>query len=157
MSTAPRQLHFAEFSLDPRSGELRRGGRVVPLERQPSIVLACLVATPGKLVSRPELAAAVWTDAVHVSYEDGLNYCIRQVRAALGDDPKSPRFIETVPKRGYRFIAPVSDRPAHRRLRGYLMAGFAAAALLVTIVESRPNNHHQVMVSVVTALHDLIY
>ena len=106
-----RQLQFADFALDIESGDLRRNGRVVALERQPALVLARLVTSAGQLVTRDDLAATIWGTATHVNFDDGLNYCIRQIRAALGDDPKSPRFIATIPRRGYRFIATVTATP----------------------------------------------
>jgi DNA-binding winged helix-turn-helix (wHTH) protein len=151
---------FAEYSLDPATGELFRGGRRIALEHQPSLVLSQLVMAGGALVSRRDLAAALWGDATHVNFDDGLNYCIRQVRAALGDDPRSPRFIETVPRRGYRFIAPVWDAPAasltpRRRLAPAIAV--AALVLAAVVLESRPNNHHEVAVSIARTLHDLIF
>ena len=160
MGSALRRQYFAEFSFDPTTGELTRDGRSVPLEYQPSIVLASLVLADGELVSRQNLASALWGNDTHVNYDDGLNYCIRQVRAALGDDPRSPRFIETVPRRGYRFLAPVTDVSARSsRSRRRLISALAAAALLaVTLaIESTPNNHHEVAASIARALHDLIF
>ncbi len=85
MPATARRLHFREFSLDPASGELTRRGNSVPIEHQPSIVLARLVSEAGVVVTRAELATALWGDDTHVNYDDGLNYCIRKVRAALGD------------------------------------------------------------------------
>lgn len=151
------RLRFAEFFLDPSSGELRLNGQTVPLEHQPSKVLARLVASAGQLVTREELAAELWGPGTHVNFDDGLNYCVRQVRAALGDDPKSPRFIATLPRRGYRFIAPVSwELPRWSGTRRVAI-GLAVVLALTVVVESRPNNHHEMAVAVATALHDLIY
>jgi DNA-binding winged helix-turn-helix (wHTH) protein len=150
-------LEFLGFHFDSATGKLRQGTTPVPLEFQPSKVLARLLESPGMLVSRDELAAALWGHTTHVNFDDGLNYCIRQVRAALGDDPRAPRFIETMPRRGYRFIAPVAE--PRRRLGSRLTAVLAAAAslALVTVAESRPNNHHEIAVSVARAVHDLIF
>jgi DNA-binding winged helix-turn-helix (wHTH) protein len=153
-------VQFGDFCFAPGTGGLTRAGRVIPLEHQPALVLARLLASPGRLVTRGELAAATWADGTHVNFDDGLNYCIRHIRAALGDDPKAPRFIETIPRRGYRFIAPVvasSTRPAFGRRRLAGAAAVAAAIVLTAFVESRPNNHHQIAVSVVRAVHDLIF
>jgi DNA-binding winged helix-turn-helix (wHTH) protein/TolB-like protein len=98
---------FGTFDFDDQSGELRKAGRQVRLERQPSIVLGRLLARPGDVVTRETLREAVWGDQVHVDFERGLAYCLSQIRIALGDSGDNPRFVQTIPKRGYRFIAPV--------------------------------------------------
>ena len=151
------EVRFAEFFLDPSSGELRLNGQTVPLEHQPSKVLARLVASAGQLVTREELAAELWGPGTHVNFDDGLNYCVRQVRAALGDDPKSPRFIATLPRRGYRFIAPVSRELPRWSGTRRVAVGLAVVLALTVVVESRPNNHHELAAALATALHDLIY
>ena len=99
---------FGLFEFDPDSGTLTREGVPVRLPPQPARVLAVLVEHAGELVSRDHLRAAIWGDATFVDFERGLNFCIAQVRGALGDSADSPRYIETIPRRGYRFIAPVS-------------------------------------------------
>jgi len=155
-----QQLQFADFRLDIESGELRQNGRVVPLERQPAIVLARLAASAGQLVTREDLAAAIWGTDTHVNFDDGLNYCIRQIRAALGDDPKSPQFIATIPRRGYRFIAAVTaaPQPARRSMRSAVVAaGVAAALALIAMAESRSNNHHEIAVSLARSIHDAVF
>ena len=93
---------FLGFDLDTRTGELRRQQDVVRLRPQPSAVLSCLVERHGRFVSRQELHRVVWPDGTFVRFEDGLNSCMKQVRAALGDSRTAPRFIETLPRRGYR-------------------------------------------------------
>jgi len=103
---------FGIFELDLASGELRRGGRLVRLQPQPQKVLAFLVDRAGEVVTRDELKERVWGDGTFVDYERGLNFCILQIRNALGDDAESPRFIQTLPRRGYRFVAPVEPLPA---------------------------------------------
>ena len=154
-----RPLRFADFALDIESGDLKRSGRMVALERQPTLVLARLVTSPGQLVTRDDLAATIWGTGTHVNFDDGLNYCIRQIRSVLGDDPKSPRFIETIPRRGYRFIATVTatPEPGHRFARAGIMAGVAAVLALVAVAESRPNNHHQVAIALARTIHDVIF
>ena len=102
-------MQFGEFEFDPASGELRRGSAVVRLEPQPARVLAHLVERAGQVVTRTELQQAVWGGETFVDFEHGLNYCIAQIRTALGDSAASARFIETLPRRGYRFVAPVTD------------------------------------------------
>jgi TolB-like protein/tetratricopeptide (TPR) repeat protein len=119
-------VRFDVFELDRATGELRRRGRIVRLAPQPTRILAMLVSRNSHLVSREDIMAEVWGKDVFVDFEHGLNFCIRQIRNALGDDADNPRFIETVPRRGYRFIAPLkeeSDAPiagdltAHNKLK----------------------------------------
>jgi TolB-like protein/DNA-binding winged helix-turn-helix (wHTH) protein/tetratricopeptide (TPR) repeat protein len=105
-----QEVRFGEYSLDLRTGELRHNGVVLKLQLQPAKVLGILACRAGKVVTRQELADQVWGSETHVDFEHGLNYAIRQIRSVLEDHPEHPRFVETVPKRGYRFIAPlVSD------------------------------------------------
>lgn len=105
---------FGVFDFDAESGELRKNGRPLPLERQPARVLAVLLTRPGELVSRDELRDRIWGAETHVDFDRGVAYCLSHIRGALGDRNDNPRFVQTLPKRGYRFIAPVTvvDRPA---------------------------------------------
>jgi len=98
---------FGQFEFDTESGELRRQGRGVRLEPQPARALGLLLARAGDIVPRDEMRAHLWDAGTHVDFDRGLAYCIGQVRTALGDSAENPRFVETLPKRGYRFIAPV--------------------------------------------------
>lgn len=100
-------LHFGDFTLDPRTGELRRAGELVRIPPQPALALQYLVRQGDRLVSREEMRQVLWSDGRQVDFEQGLNFCIRQLRGLLGDDAEAPRYIATVPRRGYRFIAPV--------------------------------------------------
>jgi len=102
------EIHFSGFQLDLTRGELRKDGIPVRLQPQPMKVLCLLASHPGRLVTREELRKEVWESQTFVDFEQGLNTCIRQIRAALNDNPDSPRFVETVPRRGYRFIGTVS-------------------------------------------------
>ena len=104
----PPRIRFAEFELDAAEGLLRKNGDIVKLPPQPLKALALLASRPGELVTREQLRAAIWGDEVVVDFEHGLNTCIRQIRSALGEDAEQARIIETVPKLGYRFKAPVS-------------------------------------------------
>ncbi len=106
---AVSRLRFDRFELDLASGELRAGGALVKLQPQPFKVLALLATRAGRLVSREEIQKQVWTDDTFVDFDQGLNYCIRQIRLALCDDAETPGFIETVPRRGYRFLASVEE------------------------------------------------
>jgi TolB-like protein/Tfp pilus assembly protein PilF len=103
---------FDKFELDVRSGELRTDGKPVKLQLQPFKVLAFLVARAGQVVTRDEIRQHVWGGETFVDYQQGLNYCIREIRAALGEDATNPRFIETCPRRGYRFLIPVVELPS---------------------------------------------
>lgn len=105
-------FRFGVFEADSRSGELRREGRLVHLRHQPFQVLLLLLSRAGDLVAREEIKTALWADNVDVDVEQGLNYCIKEIRSALGDSADSPRFVQTLPKRGYRFIAEVRREDA---------------------------------------------
>lgn len=98
---------FGVFEFDSDSGELRKNGRVSALEPQPAKALALLVLRAGEVVSREEIRDAVWGRDTHVDFDRGLAYCVSQVRSALGDSAENPRFVQTIPKRGFKFIAPV--------------------------------------------------
>jgi serine/threonine-protein kinase len=100
-------VRFGTFELDPCSGELKRNGRRVPLQDQPARALCLLASRPGQLVMRDELRQALWSADTVLEFDTALNIVVTKVRHALGDIAASPRFIETVPKRGYRFIADV--------------------------------------------------
>ena len=98
--------------MDLHARELRRSGFVVRLQPQSLQVLLCLLERPGDVVSRADLRLALWGDQTFVSFDRSLNFCLSRLRNALGDDARSPRFIQTVPGRGYRFVAPVRRVPA---------------------------------------------
>ena len=102
-------LEFGAFQLDVQTGELRKNGKPVRLQPQPVKVLALLAANAGSLVTREQIRSQIWSGDTFVDFEQGLNYCIAQIRSALGDRAKSPRYIETLQRRGYRFVAPVRD------------------------------------------------
>lgn len=102
------QIRFGEFELDLQTGELWKSGKSLRLQPQPSRVLTTLAGQAGKLVTREEIRHAIWNGTTFVDFDQSLNFCIRQIRLALDDDRGAPRFVETVPRRGYRFIAPVT-------------------------------------------------
>ena len=102
-------LRFGVFELDTSAGQLMKSGRRVALAPQPLKVLEVLARRPGELVTREELRQAIWSADTFVDFEQGLNFCIKRIRSVLGDNADSPRYIETVPRRGYRFVAPVSE------------------------------------------------
>src|SRR2546430_3356384 len=111
-SCEPSLLRFGVFELDPTSGELRKAGVEINLPPQPAKVLVLLATRAGQLITREELRQQIWGKETFVDFEHGLNSCIKQIRAALDDHPEAPRYIETRPRRGYRFIAPVREVPA---------------------------------------------
>lgn len=102
------RLHFGDFELDAPSGQLFLQGTPVKIQPQPLRVLQALVERHGQTVSRDELRSHIWKGATFVEFDQGLNYCIRQIRRALNDDAANPIYIETLPKQGYRFIADVT-------------------------------------------------
>jgi len=105
----PRAVRCGIYEVDLHSGELRRSGLKVHLQDRPFSVLARLLSNPGELVTREELQAQIWGEHSRVDAELGLNTAIKKLRAAFNDSADNPRFIETLPKRGYRFIAPISE------------------------------------------------
>ena len=112
------RVRFGSFEVDLRAGELRKGGVKIKLHGQPLDVLAMLLDEPGEMVTREELQQKLWAADTFVDFEHGLNKAINKLREALGDDADNPRFVETLPRRGYRFIVPVTssipspDQPA---------------------------------------------
>jgi DNA-binding winged helix-turn-helix (wHTH) protein len=103
-------LRFDAFEMDLRSGELRRSGRLVRLQPQPFKVLALLAERPGEVVTREEIQSQVWPAGTFVDFEQSLNFCVRQIRTALGDSAAQPRYVETLPRRGYRWVGGSVER-----------------------------------------------
>ncbi len=136
-----RIYRFADLEFDPRTLELRKAGGKVRLEGQPLRVLALLVQHAGDLVTREELRKQLWPGNTIVDFEHSINAAVKRLREALGDSVETPGFIETLPRRGYRFIHAVELAAAHSPARprgerhGFRQAGaFALAALLVVLV-----------------------
>ena len=102
-----QRARFGPFELDLRSGELTNNGRRQTLPEQPLALLKALLERPGELVTRDELRHQLWPGDTFVDFEHGLNAAVKRLRDVLGDSADTPRFIETVPRRGYRFVAPV--------------------------------------------------
>jgi Tol biopolymer transport system component/DNA-binding winged helix-turn-helix (wHTH) protein len=122
---AQRVVRFGLFELDLAAGELKRQGRKIKLQDQPLQVLELLLRRPGEIVTREELQQALWPADTFVEFDQGLNTAIKKIRLALGDSADNPRFVETIPRKGYRFIAPVeatavpaavATRPRGRKL-----------------------------------------
>ena len=99
------QVHFGVFEADLRAGELRRSGLRVHLQEQPFHILQMLLARPGETVTRDEIKQALWPDNQFGDFDHAINVAVKKLRDALGDDPENPRFVETMARRGYRFIA----------------------------------------------------
>lgn len=112
MSDRTLILRFDMFELDSGAGELRRNGDRIKLPPQPFKVLELLARRSGEVLTRAEIREKVWSDDTFVDFEQGLNFCIRQIREAVGDTADAPRFIETLPRRGYRFLIPVETASA---------------------------------------------
>src|SRR4051812_45778112 len=106
-----QRCRFGTFELDPISGELRKSGLRIRIEDQPLRLLAALVARPAEVLTREELRAELWPEDTYVEFDRSLTRAINKVRVALGDSAANPRFIETLPRRGYRFVASVSAVP----------------------------------------------
>jgi eukaryotic-like serine/threonine-protein kinase len=105
---ASKILRFGIFEVDLRAGELRKQGKRIKLQDQPFQVLTILLQRPGDVVTREELCSQIWPEGTFVDFDNSLNTAVNKLREALGDSAESPRFIETLPRRGYRFVSPVS-------------------------------------------------
>jgi DNA-binding winged helix-turn-helix (wHTH) protein len=161
---------FAEgVTFNAETGEVARPGARRRLEPQPAAILAQLAQRPGELLSQDQLRQAVWGDATHVQLKDSLHYCIRQIRAALGDSARAPRYIETIPRRGYRLrseallldtgVITQAPRTPTRPISRWALRAAALALLVVGLlaIEQRPNSHHELAVATLRTLHDLVY
>lgn len=110
----PETFRFGEFELDVDAGELRRNNRRLKLQPQPFKLLLLLVRRSGSLVSREEIRGELWPDGTFVDFDQAVNFSIKQIRDVLGDSAERPLYIETVPRRGHRFIAPLSPPPGEK-------------------------------------------
>jgi TolB-like protein/DNA-binding winged helix-turn-helix (wHTH) protein len=140
---SPRVYRFGQFTLDTRTGELSSNGNKSPLREQPLQLLLALLEQPGELVTRDELVGRLWPTRTFVDVDRGLNKAVNHLRDVLGDSAEQPRFVETLPRKGYRFVAPVThgvqdaesyapvvETPRHGRVRPWLALGGAALACL---------------------------
>src|SRR3954471_24215781 len=122
-------VRFASFELDVRSRELRQGSSRIRLQDQPFEILRLMLERPGDIVTREEIARRLWPDGTFVDFEHSLNAAVKRLRAALGDDADNPKFVETLPRRGYRFIASLPNGASTNG--GHTPAQRPAAAPLV--------------------------
>jgi DNA-binding winged helix-turn-helix (wHTH) protein/tetratricopeptide (TPR) repeat protein len=126
----PIRFRFGAFELDPSAGELRKSGVKIKLQGQPIEILALLLARPGTVVTRQELQRKLWPDNTFVGFENSLNAAVRRLRTALDDSVEKPRFVETLARRGYRFIAAVHPaEPAQAKSVVQSLAGLPLANL----------------------------
>lgn len=141
----PPVLRFGSFELDASSNELRKAGSLVKLQSQPFQLLVLLAERRGEVITREEIRQALWDDQTFVDFDRSINFCINQIRTALDDDPQSPRYIETLPRKGYRFIAAPAPSeetpkpvPESRRFqpRWWLLAGVSSAVAAVVLLGS---------------------
>jgi DNA-binding winged helix-turn-helix (wHTH) protein len=109
--TPAKLLRFGAFELDIEEQQLLKSGRIVRLQPQPFKLLCFLVSLRGQLVTREQIRGALWSGDTFIDVEQGVNFAIKQVRDALGEDADHPLYIQTVPRRGYRFVAPVDAIP----------------------------------------------
>jgi DNA-binding winged helix-turn-helix (wHTH) protein len=136
--SVPATFRFGDFELDADAGELRRNSRRVKLQPQPFKLLLLLVRRPGALVSRDEIRRELWPEGTFVDFDQAVNFAVKQIRDALGDAAERPLYLETVPRRGYRFIAPVN--PGEMRPAGPVPSGTTVhfqKALWTNIAELR--------------------
>jgi TolB-like protein/DNA-binding winged helix-turn-helix (wHTH) protein/Tfp pilus assembly protein PilF len=166
-------LQFGPFELDLQSAELRKSGTLIKLHGQPLKVLALLAGNPGQLLTREEISREIWGEGTFVDSDQGLNFCIKQIRTFLNDNARTPKYIETLPRRGYRFIAPVeivreqsgpateeAPRPAlpatasakvpRRKLLWYgaPLIALALAGIAYLLIATRPFSDRKVMLLV---------
>jgi DNA-binding winged helix-turn-helix (wHTH) protein/Tol biopolymer transport system component len=134
-------IRFGVFELDMQTGELRKNGMRVRCQEQPLQVLAALAERPGELVAREDLRRRVWPEDTFVDFDRALNTAIKKIRAALNDDADSPRYIETVPRRGYRLIMPVEQEPvslgalvARVRAKHHRLLAFIAIIIIILVI-----------------------
>src|ERR1700752_2491787 len=140
----PEFVRFGEFALDLRSGELSKNGSRHLLPVQPFRILALLVRSPGTLVTRDDLRRELWRDDTFVDFEHRLNAAIKRLRQALGDPAAAPRFIETLPRRGYRFEAAIDAGPSPSAADGPVNAPYALLAHYYDVLcgYAAPLNRH---------------
>jgi DNA-binding winged helix-turn-helix (wHTH) protein/TolB-like protein len=131
---AQGRVRFGIFEFDLAARELRRDGVPVKMQAQPAQVLATLLEYRGEVVTREMLRQAVWGTGTFVDFDGSLNFCVAQIRAALGDSAESPCFVRTVLRRGYQFIAPVAlEEGAVRQRREWLWPAVAAVCLAIAL------------------------
>ena len=110
-----RRVRFALFEVNLRSGELRKNGVKIKLQEQPFRILVSLLRQPGEVVTRDELRRELWPSDTFVDFDHSLNAAVKRLRDALDDSAENPRFIETLPRHGYRFVASAVPGALHQK------------------------------------------
>lgn len=136
----PQVLRFGAFEADLRAGELRKRGVKIKLQDQPFQVLALLLKHPGEVVTREELRRALWPEDTFVDFDKSLSTAVNRLREALGDEAENPRFVDTLPRRGYRFIAPVQAPKALAARRAVWILALAALGVAVIVAVLATSN-----------------
>jgi transcriptional activator of cad operon len=111
MMPSSKTYQFGPFTFDAVAGDLQRDGRTTRLRRQTALLLTALLEQDGDVLTREEITALLWADDVHVDTESGINFVARQLRTALQDDAAAPQYLETLPRRGYRLLVAVTEKP----------------------------------------------
>src|SRR5690242_17131010 len=144
-----RKVRFGPFDVDLRSGELRKHGIRLKLQDQPFQLLALLLAHPGDLVTREELRQKLWPADTFVDFDTGLNSAVKKLRDALGDSAEEPRYIQTLPRRGYRFIGAVEslDRQSSTPTGPRTQISVESAAVLAELRTSARRRYRRVLVA----------
>jgi DNA-binding winged helix-turn-helix (wHTH) protein len=142
---------FGSFELDLDAERLVKNGRTIRIQPQPFRLLCLLTTRPGLLVTREEIQAALWTGDTFVDFDQGVNFAIKQVRDALGDSAEDSLYVQTVPKRGYRFLAPVETgpEPAEPIIAGtidpYLQKALWANIVELRLADNRRRQHQALL------------
>jgi len=155
-----RIWRFGVFEFDPGAGELHKNGIRIKLLGQPSDILAMLLERPGQVVTREDIQKKLWPANTFVDFEHSLNAAVKRLRDALDDSAETPRYIETLPRRGYRFIAPVEERiqalvPSISRARRWRLVGSAAALALLLAAAASFFAHRESQPPLVPRPHNL--
>lgn len=140
-SSAPELVRFGPYELDRRKGEVRKHGVKLKISGQPIEILAILLERPGEVISREELRQRLWQEGIFVDFERSLNSAVKKLRALLNDDSQEPRYIETEPRKGYRFIGAIENGSALRPAEQQVSAG---AALAMAAPSPRPPNEGEI-------------
>ena len=150
-------LRFGAFELDLRAGELRRGGVLLKLSPQQFRVLRLLAERGGHVCTREEIRREIWGEDVYVDFERGLNVCIAAIRCALNDDSEAPRFIQTMPRQGYRFIAPVEQVPVAMPAVAIPAVAMPAVALTPLAARGRGVRRAAVLIAALAGLAAIVW
>ena len=152
-SNEPKLLRFSVFEVDLASGELRKNGQKIRLQEQPFQVLAALLENAGQVVTREDLRQKIWPADTFVDFDHSLNTAVNKIRESLGDSASSPRFVETLARRGYRFIAPVEGvQGVSPASSATILAGFLAPGSIATSAATS-NTAHPASASDTIPLH----